>query len=445
MADIYWNATGGSGVGVWNATDISSWQDQAGDPVAAPPTINDDVFLNTAGTITVGVGAVCRTLTNTTSGGNIIIFDGNYITVGTKKIQAITSGLQFTTPADWNNTANTIHLFGGGAGGSGSVRSSNGVYRAAGAGGGGGGYRVLQNQTLSGLIPYQIGGGGLGAPGNTTEEVSVGESGGATIWNVTNIAEGGTGGESLVNASQNEALSFGGLGGGGTFGGGDGGDGATGTASNIGVGGGGSGGGGGPLGKGGNGGRGLSSATAAQVGGGGGGGNGGGTNGGNASLVLSGAGGTSGTGVVGGSGRGTAGAGNPGTFGAGGAGARSTGATSGSGRGGFGVELYTIIGSGGGCGGGKNTAATLSRGYGAGGAGALMSTGTSVITEIGGNGTGGFIFIEYTPSAVVTAAFTVGGPGVANYVNTKSSLMINGGGVAAAGGLGGSGATVVGS
>jgi hypothetical protein len=61
------------------------------------------------------------------------------------------------------------------------------------------------------------------------------------------------------------------------------------------------------------------------------------------------------------------------------------------------------------------------------------------------NGGPGIIIFTYIAAAPTVTAYTVGQSGVANYVNTKSSLMISGTGVVAAGGLGGSGETVVGS
>ena len=48
-------------------------------------------------------------------------------------IYVLTSGISWTTPADWNNSNNEIHLFGGGAGGAG------GYFNATRGGGGGGG------------------------------------------------------------------------------------------------------------------------------------------------------------------------------------------------------------------------------------------------------------------------------------------------------------------
>jgi hypothetical protein len=73
--------------------------------------------------------------------------------------------------------------------------------------------------------------------------------------------------------------------------------------------------------------------------------------------------------------------------------------------------------------------------------GAAMSPSSTFVS----NGGPGIIIFTYVASDIVVTPYTVGKSGVANYVNTKSSLMINGAGVAAAGGLGGSGETVVGS
>src|ERR1035437_4746211 len=61
----------------------------------------------------------------------------------------LTSGTSFTTPADWNNAANTVEAIG--EGGNGFTIAS----AVSGSGGGGGAYAKVTNITLSGTIAYQ--------------------------------------------------------------------------------------------------------------------------------------------------------------------------------------------------------------------------------------------------------------------------------------------------
>jgi hypothetical protein len=291
----------------------------------------------------------------------------------TVKAYRLTTGTSWTTPADWNNASNTIHMIGAGGGGATSAVSGNN--RAAGGGGGGGGYRVLTNQTLSGSIPYTIG----TSTGNA--------NGGDTTFNTTNIAGGGSRGTATTVPA-----SSGGAGGTGTFAGGTGGAGAFGTAASTGYGSGGGGGAGGPNGVGGTGGAGFGSTTAANIAGGGGGGNGGGSNGTNGSSALGGNGGNNSSGI--GGAIGTSGSGTAGTVGGGGAGGSNTTA---GGNGGSGIDISNTIGGSGGKGGASSVlAGTANTGlYGGGGTGGTLSTVGG--TFAGGAGSQGVIFIVYTP------------------------------------------------
>ena len=308
---------------------------------------------------------------NSTNGGNnngIAFIDGT-----TQKAYRLTTGTSFTTPADWNNASNTIHLLG--AGGGGATAAVSGNNRAAGGGGGGGGYTVLNNQTLTGAIPYTIGTSASNA------------NGGSTTFNTTNIAGGG-----LVGTATTVPLSTGGLGGTGvTFNGGNGGAGGFGIVALTGYGTGAGGGAGGPNGVGGNGGNGIGGLTTPSLSGGGGGGNGGGTNGTNASASLGGNGGNNfnGTGgAIGGSGAGAAG-----SLGGGGAG----GAGNEGGNGGSGIDISNTIGGSGGRGGrGAGIPAANTGIYGGGGAGGGVTLGGT--TSAGGAGSQGVIFIVYSPS-----------------------------------------------
>jgi hypothetical protein len=302
---------------------------------------------------------------NSTNGGNN---SGILFQPTTVKAYRLTTGTSFTTPADWNNSSNTIHLIGAGGGGGAAAVSGNN--RAAGGGGGGGGYTVLNNQTLSGAIPYTIGTSAANA------------NGGSTTFNTTNIAGGG-----LVGTATTVPLSTGGAGGTGvTFNGGSGGAGSFGTAASTGYGSGGGGGAGGPNGVGGNGGTGFGTTSNATFAGGGGGGNGGGSAGGNASSGVGGNGGNNFSGTGGGTG------GNAGTLGGGGSGrANAAGAVGGSG-----IDIDNTIGGAGGVGGsGLANSASNSGLYGGGGSGGIVNTAGSAGTA--GAGSQGVIFIVYTP------------------------------------------------
>jgi hypothetical protein len=312
---------------------------------------------------------------NSTNGGNN---SGILFQPTTVKAYRLTTGTSFTTPADWNNASNTIHLLG--AGGGGANGASSGNNRAAGGGGGGGGYTVLTNQTLTGAIPYAIGTSAANA------------NGGSTTFNTTNIAGGG-----LVGTATTVPLSTGGVGGTGvTFNGGNGGAGAFGIVASTGYGSGAGGGAGGPNGVGGNGGAGFGSIVQANASGGGGGGNGGGSNGGNASSALQGNGGNNFSGTGGGVGIAASG-----TLGGGGAGGVGS---SGSGVGGSGIDIANTVGGGGGNGGvpSVNSPSTNTGLYGGGGAGGRVNTGGSAGTA--GAGSQGVIFIVYTPSGAPVVA-----------------------------------------
>ena len=296
-------------------------------------------------------------------------------------IYVLTSGTSFTTPANWNNSNNEIHLFAGGGGGAGSrFTTPNG---SGGAGGGGGGYTKATNVTLSGAITYAIGASGsAGAAGGN------GGTGGATTFNsgayTTTGAGGGTG---------TATTSTGGTAGtGSTFNGGVGGTGSLSTVSATSNGGGGGAGAGGPLGIGKNGGNGFASTTAANAAGGGGGGNGGGTAGGNASSATGGTGGNNNAGVGGGVSSFNGGGGN------GKAGAASNGL-----NGSSGIDIANA-GMGGGGGAGAGTAAgtaAISGLFGAGGSGGGLSTGNA--TSAGSVGTQGGIIIVYSAGSAPIA------------------------------------------
>jgi hypothetical protein len=307
---------------------------------------------------------------NSTNGGNT---SGILFQPTTVKAYLLTTGTTWTTPADWNNSNNTIHMIGAGGGGATSAVSGNN--RAAGGGGGGGGYRVLTNQTLSGSIPYTIG----TSAGNA--------NGGSTTFNTTNTAGGGSKGNAATTPS-----SSGGAGGTGTFAGGTGGAGAFGTTASQSYGAGGGGGAGGPNGIGGNGGNGFGSTTEANISGGGGGGNGGGSNATNGSSALGGTGGNNSSGT--GGGIGTSGLPSNGTLGGGGSGGVS--ATTG-GYSDPGIDIANTIGGSGGRGGKAFSSSFGPPGYGGGGTGGAVSTaGATIAAGIGGQG---LIFIVYTPGS----------------------------------------------
>lgn len=287
-------------------------------------------------------------------------------------IHVLTSGTSWSTPANWNNSNNEIHLFGGGgSGASGYYSNPNG---AGGAGGGGGGYTKATNVTLSGSISYAIGAGGAIPASNNN---SPGNSGGNTTFNSGAYSANGGGGGSFSGATP--VAGSGGTG--STYNGGTGGLGSTSSVSLTGNGGGGGGGCGGPLGKGGNGGNGFASTTAANVAGGGGGGNGGGTDGGNASSGTGGSAGTNSASVSD-------------SNGAGSAGATTAAPISGT----CGIDISNAgMGSGGGRGGsGSQTAGTISTGFFGSGSGGGLVTTTNTAARSGGSGAQGGIIIVYS-------------------------------------------------
>jgi hypothetical protein len=305
---------------------------------------------------------------NSTNLGNVT---GILFQPATVKAYLLTSGTTWTVPTDWNNSSNTIHLFGaGGGGGSGYV---SGATRYGGGGGGGGGYRVVNNfsATPATNITYAI-----GASGNPAA------NGGNTTWNSgANIAGGGGGGSILFGTP--------GIGGTGTFAGGAGGNGTSSSTAGVGVGGGGGGGAGGPNGIGGAGGRGFASTNSANISGGGGGGNGGGSAGANGASGVGGTGGNNSSGVGGGTSltKGILGGG-------GGGGVGSPGNTI---TGGPGVDIANSIGGSGGGGGiSRDSGGYTNDGYGGGGAGGNVNTSGSNFN--GGNGAPGAIVIIYTPA-----------------------------------------------
>jgi hypothetical protein len=310
---------------------------------------------------------------NSVNGGNV---KGALFSAAGPVAYALASGTSWTVPADWNNSNNTIHIFGAGGGASGGF-FSGGI--ASGAGGGGGGYTQLTNQTLSGTITYAIGTGGTGGTGGVTANPGV--DGTATTWNSgASTAAGGKGGTGSI-ASAN----LGGAGGiGSTATGGVGGNGGY-----IGSGFSGGAGGGGAAGPNGTGGAGRVGITAASVGaaGSGGGGNGGGSIGGLASGTTGGTGGNNSAGNGGG-------AANGGTGVRGGGGGGSN--TGGNGIGGIGVDVLNSIGGGGGAGGTGLTAVSTNTAYGGGGAGGGTSS-SQVVT--GGTGGPGLIVVVYTPGS----------------------------------------------
>ena len=284
-------------------------------------------------------------------------------------IHVLTSGTSWSTPADWNNSSNEIHLFGGGGGGAGgSYSAPNG---SGGGGGGGAGYTAATNVTLSGTMSYAIGSVGAGGAANTN-----GSTGGTTTFNSGAYSAAGGGGGTASTSSPTGGS--GGIGANGT--GGTGGSGSTSTVAGTGNAGGGGGGAGGPLGNGGSGGNGFASTTSTNVAGGGGGGNGGGTNGGNASSGVGGDGGDNASGVGGGVFSPVAAAFN---------GGGSNGSTSSLGYPSCGIDIAKAgMGSGGGSG-ALSTATQTSRYgfFGGGGPGGRVSTVNAASSgSIGGQG-----------------------------------------------------------
>jgi hypothetical protein len=318
----------------------------------------------------------------------------------------ISTGTLFTAPANWNNTANTIHLFGAGGGGGGSGVAT-GNFRAGGSGGGGGAYTQLSNVTLTPLGSYNI-------------FIGLGGTAGAAIQGANTSSTAGTGGTTTFNDGTNVYIATGGIGGnitttgpsstGGNGGtaqtisglitaasaGGKGGNGGTNT-SGFATSAGGGGGAGGINGTGAIGGNGISSSIGANLQAGGGGGNGGGTAGGIGVSGLSyggGAGGNNSLGSGGGAARTTTGNGNAGTNGGGGSG--GTGISNTGGAGGNGVEILGGVGSGGGAGGSTGVSNNAGLGlYGSGGPGSGSTSGAANNGRVGAQGG---IVIVYTPA-----------------------------------------------
>jgi hypothetical protein len=316
----------------------------------------------------------------------------------------ISTGTLFSVPANWNNTANTIHLFGAGGGGSGSGVAT-GNFRAGGAGGGGGAYTRLSNVTLTPL-------------GSCTVAIGLGGTAGSGIQSANTSSTAGTGGATTFNDGTNTYTANGGIGGsinttvpsstGGNGGtaqtisglitaasaGGNGGNGGTNSAgfATSAAGGGGA---GGVNGTGAVGGNGISASAIINLQGGGGGGNGGGTAGQIGILGYGGgAGGNNSGGVGGGAARTTTGNGLAGSFGGGGSGGAGTSNTGGAG--GSGIDILGGVGSGGGAGGSTGVTNNASSGlYGAGGPGSGSTTGSA---NNGRAGAQGGIVIVYTPA-----------------------------------------------
>jgi hypothetical protein len=299
----------------------------------------------------------------------------------------------WTVPWDWNSRNNKFYLIGaGGGGGNGAVGGDN---RAAGGGGGGGGYTELTNISLApnSIVSASVGTSGVNAKGSDT------------YVNAIYLAGGGQAG----TASNTSLTSAGGAGGiGSTFNGGTGGAGAVGTVALTGYGSGGGGGAGGPTGAGGAGGVGFANLTQANTAGGGGGGNGGGSNGTAGSSALGGNGGNN----FGGTGGATGGAGAGAAGTAGGGGAGGAGNFTG-GQGGSGTDIENTVGGSGGRGGvgGNNNLPGPNAGlYGGGGSGAgVQSNG---LTQTGGVGSQGMIFITYQPLGINLGPGITVGPGI---------------------------------
>jgi hypothetical protein len=273
------------------------------------------------------------------------------------------SNQTWTSPADWNNSNNTIECLGGGGSGS-AVRGQT----TAAAGGGGGAYSLISNYSVA-------------TPGTTQITYRIGAGGTQVTQSTTGATSGNVGGDTWFNGS-----SFPGS---GT------------TNANCGA-------------KGGSAGTtGASQAPAGGVGTDGwgetrrSGGNGGNTS--TYTTVGTGGGGAAGDSAAGGNGvaasandSATAGGQANGTGAAGGAGSSGTAARTGD-TGGTGTEWQTspAYGSGGGGGGARSSNNTSTGGpggnYGAGGGGGARS-GNSNAT--GGAGTQGVIIITYTPETV---------------------------------------------
>lgn len=277
------------------------------------------------------------------------------------------SNQTFTSPADWNNSNNTIEVMG--AGGSGAA--TNGSATTVATGGGAGAYAQITNFSFA-------------QPGTTTATYRVGQGGTSVTRNTAGSTAGNTGGDTWFNAVAfpgvgTDNTKVGAKGGGGGYGGA-----ATQTGGTGGVGAngwgqvrydGGSGG--------------TASHTSVATGGGGAGGNANNGGAGTASSGVSSA-------TAGGRANGTGATGGNGQSGA-------TNQTGGTGN--AGTE-YTTYGSGGGGGGArstnKNTTATGGPGgaRGGGGGGALNGSTNTGMTATSGPGADGIIVITYTPLGV---------------------------------------------
>jgi hypothetical protein len=150
----------------------------------------------------------------------------------------------WVVPVDWNNSVNTITLWGGGGGGGASA-----AYRGGGGGGGGGGRRIISNLSLTpgSSVSRTIGAGGArgvvnqdGGDGGTTSfngQTATGGSGGNADNAQSGAGDGGNGGTGTTTGSSGHdgnntpGASDGGGDGGASPGGGAGGDGGTNASS----------------------------------------------------------------------------------------------------------------------------------------------------------------------------------------------------------------------
>jgi hypothetical protein len=341
-----------------------------GNVITATPT--DTWYFGSNSTFVIGGTTASRP--NRTTGIFNTVRSQNAVVVLTS-----TSSATWTVPLDWNNTQNTIHLFGGGGGGGGGYASSS-IY--GGGGGGGGGYTKLTNQNLSlgASITYQAGTGGAAGAAATN-----GSSGGTTSWNSGASTAGGGGGGSRSSTGGTAGT-------GSTYNGGVGGAGGVSTVGNTSSGGGGAGA-GGPNGTGGDGGSGVSNAAVSNSNGGGGGGSGGGGTGANATTSGAAVGGNNFSGVGGGTVVAMSG-----SQGGGSAGAYYDFPFNSNSSGGNGIDIFGT-GSGGGLGGRAyqfSPITTLAKGgsYGGGGGGGFTDGSTD---RQGFDGGQGAIVLVYTP------------------------------------------------
>src|SRR5262249_55499373 len=89
------------------------------------------------------------------------------------------SNQTWTSPGDWNNTANTVECVGGG-GGAGGAQNGGASGAEVGTGGGGGEYAKITNFSVA-------------APGTTTATYNVGSGGGGNTLTGNTNANGGNG------------------------------------------------------------------------------------------------------------------------------------------------------------------------------------------------------------------------------------------------------------